>query len=288
MNNNIIYDTLLTGDIVLFSGANSIISNIVQITTSSIWTHVGIVIKDPDFLIKSEGEKKGLYLLNSDGNYELDIESNTYRYGVQLVDLKKKVDNYEGLVTVRHLLKVNEKHDMKENERRNNMFKSAYQTVFEKSYDYIPINLIVTYLHNNGYLFADNWINCRHTDYMFCSALVAYLFTITGILEKNTKWSMCMPNFFTLEHNIHFNIGIYNLSPMLVLKNSNITCDNDDNINDTDDDNNNFTNDISEEEPYKEGSDISSEEESYDEHENMEKEILVKYNPPITLDISEN
>jgi hypothetical protein len=222
MNNDIIYDTLLTGDIVLFSGANSIISNIVQITTSSIWTHVGIVIKDPDFLIKSEGKKKGLYLLNSDGNYELDIESNTYRYGVQLVDLKKKVDNYDGLITVRHLLKVNEKHDMKENERRNIMFKSAYQTVFEKSYDYIPINLLVTYLHNHGYLFADNWINCRHTDYLFCSALVAYLYTITGILEKDTKWSMCMPNFFTLDHNIHFNIGMYNLSPMLVLKDSTI------------------------------------------------------------------
>jgi hypothetical protein len=272
MHNEIIYDTLLTGDLILFSCNNSIISSIVKMTTSSIWTHVGIVVKDPDFLMNIQGEKKGLYLLNSDGSYEKDIETDTYHTGVQLVDLKKKIDNYEGLIVVRHLLTTNMKHDDDENKRRNKMFKSAYQSVFEKSYDYIPLNLLVSYLHNSGYVFADNMINCRHTDYLYCSALVAYLYTVTGILDKNTKWSLCVPAFFASEHTTTIDMGMYNLSPMLVLKDT-INHINSNNCHDESD------------EPYIEGSEHSSEDEIC-ENNNTDDEIesiIQKYTDEIII-----
>jgi len=220
--NNIVYDTLLTGDLILFSGTNSIVSELVKFATSSIWSHVGIVVKDPDFLMNSDA-KKGLYLLNSDGNYETDIECNTTRLGVQLVDLKEKIDHYDGLIVVRHLLKTNGKHNEEDNKNRNNMFKEAYQTVYEKTYDYSPLHLIVVLLHNYGYVFADNLINCRHTDYLFCSALVAYLYTVTGIMKKNTKWSLTTPDFFSHNLNELFdfnNNGEYVLSPILIIKNT--------------------------------------------------------------------
>jgi hypothetical protein len=222
MNNDIVYDTLLTGDLIIFSGTNSIMSNIVQIATGSIWSHIGIVIKDPNFLIKSDGEKKGLYLLNSDGNYEIDIESETTKIGVQLVDLKKKIENYDGLIVTRHLLTNNERHNEEENNKRNLLFREAYQTVFDKSYDYIPLNLFVTFLHNAGYEFADNWINNRHTDYLFCSALTAYIYTVSGIMPKDTKWSIYTPDFFTKNSDDSFCFESYTLSPMITIKDSRI------------------------------------------------------------------
>jgi len=221
-NSDIIYDSLITGDLILYSGTNNILSNLVKYATSSIWSHVGIVVRDPDFLINGPS-KKGLYLLNSTGYYDIDIECKTTRLGVQLVDLKTNIENYEGLITARYLLQINNKRNEEENKRRNNLFKVAYQTVYEKTYDYLPLHIIVALLHNYGYTFADNLINCRHTDYLFCSALVAYLYTITGIMEKNTKWSLTTPDFFS--HNLHevfdFNInGEYVLSPIIVIKNT--------------------------------------------------------------------
>jgi len=221
-NSDIIYDSLLTGDLILYSGTNNILSNLVKYATSSIWSHVGIVIRDPDFLINST-KKKGLYLLNSTGYYDTDIECNTTRLGVQLVDLKTNIENYEGLIVARYLLEINNKRDYEENERRNKIFRDVYQTVYEKTYDYLPLHIIVALLHNYGYTFADNLINCRHTDYLFCSALVAYLYTITGIMEKNTKWSLTVPDFFS--HNLHetFNFdtnGEYVLSPIIIIKNT--------------------------------------------------------------------
>jgi len=243
-NSDIIYDSLLTGDLILYSGTNNILSNLVKYVTSSIWSHVGIVVRDPDFLINGTPQK-GLFLLNSTGYYDTDIECKTTRLGVQLVDLKTNIENYEGLIVARYLLEINNKRDEEENKRRNDLFREAYQTVYEKTYDYLPLHIIVALLHNYGYTFADNLINCRHTDYLFCSALVAYLYTITGIMEKNTKWSLTVPDFFS--HNLHeifnFNVeGQYVLSPIMIIKN---TFDDDWNIVHsikTNDNNNNYYN----------------------------------------------
>ena len=220
--NNIIYDTLLTGDLILFSGTNNIISNVVKYVTSSIWSHVGIVIRDPNFLI-NKSYVDGLYLLNSNGRYDIDIECNSTRLGVQIVDLKTCIEGYDCLIVVRHLLEINNKRDKEENKLRNDLFKEAYQTVFEKTYDYLPSHILVALLHNYGYTFADNLIDCRHTDYLFCSALIAYLYTVTGIMDRGTKWSITMPEFFS--HNLHENFdlncnGNYILSPIIVLKNT--------------------------------------------------------------------
>jgi len=216
--NDIIYETLITGDIILFGYNNSIISNLVQIATSSVWTHVGIVIKNPDFLINSEGIIDGLFLLNSDGQYEKDIETNEPKFGVQLVDLRKKIENYDGLIVARHLLKINETHTIIENKKRNEMFTTAYQSIFGKSYDYIPLNLLITIFHSRGYEFADNWINNRHTDYLFCSAMVTYIYTITGIMDKHTKWSLYTPDFFSQNCDEFLTLNNYVLSPLLTIK----------------------------------------------------------------------
>lgn len=219
MTTEIIYDNLITGDIILFSGTDSIISDIVEIGTSSKWSHIGIVIKDPNFCVETDNPK-GLFLLNSNGKCEVDIESGKKRLGVQLVDLKKMIDDYDGIVVVRQLISEFSRND-EENVRRNNLFREPYQTVFEKTYDYMPLDLIVAFLHKHGYTFADTLIDDRHTDRVFCSALVAYMFTVSGIMDKNTEWSLYTPDYFgqQLENKFMFNTHYY-LEKTEILKNN--------------------------------------------------------------------
>ena len=42
-------ETCNTGDIILFQG-KSIISEIIKLSTNSVWTHIGIIIKNPTFI----------------------------------------------------------------------------------------------------------------------------------------------------------------------------------------------------------------------------------------------
>jgi hypothetical protein len=173
--NETIYESLMTGDIILFSGANSIISDVIEMALSSKWSHIGIVIKNPDFCIDI-GKKDGLYLLNSDGMYGIDIETGKTRLGVQIVDLKEKINDYCGTVVVRQLMSPFDRTEF-ENLRRNEMLKQPYRSIFEKTYDYLPADLLITFLNAHGYTFANDLIDLRHLDHVFCSALVAYLFS---------------------------------------------------------------------------------------------------------------
>lgn len=197
-----IYEKLMTGDIVLFSGANSIISDVVELALSSKWSHVGIVIKNPDFCVDI-GEKDGLYILNSDGMYGIDIETGKTRIGVQIVDLKQKINDYCGTVIVRQLMSPFDRTEF-ENLRRNEMLKQPYRSIFEKSYDYLPTDLLITFLNAHGYTFANDLIDLRHLDHVFCSALVAYLFSNIGIMDTRIKWSICTPQYFAQNIDSQF------------------------------------------------------------------------------------
>jgi hypothetical protein len=202
--NTSIYNTLITGDIVLFHG-NGVLSNIVEWGTMGEWSHVGIVVKDPNFCIDVAPEK-GLYLLQSDGKYEVDIESGKKRLGVQLVNLKSKIDEYDGSVFVRQLQRDAYERNDEENTFRNNLLKIPYKTLFEKTYDYLPLDLLVTMLDAHGITILDGFVNGRHIDHIFCSALVAYVYCDLGIMNKDTNWSTCVPSYFAqnLDGELHF------------------------------------------------------------------------------------
>jgi len=185
-----------TGDLILFQG-KSIISEFIKLSTNSVWTHIGIIIKDPTFI---KNCKKGIYLYVADGAYEIDKPSNNKLIGVQLVDLEDKLKNYEGTFYYRKLETAQNKKEMMK------IFKVVYNTEYHKFYDWLPQNWLATFLaiHNLENI-SDIISNPRHLDKMFCSSLVAYTYTQWNFLKKDTEWSFTTPQFFADVNNLENN-----------------------------------------------------------------------------------
>lgn len=184
-----ILDKCRTGDIVLFNG-NYYASNVVDYVTGSKWSHVGMILRDPPFLFNNKNPS-GLFLYESDGTELTDIDSGNRVFGVQLVDLKKKIQTYNGTIGIRRL------HCNKSEEEMNNILKIAYNTTYHKSYDWNIIDMIDPIIYKK-YWIVDKIFHMDHrrTDSFFCSAFVAYLYTQLGFLKNTTDWSLIYPQFF--------------------------------------------------------------------------------------------
>ena len=198
LNNNIenYYKRMKTGDIILFKGRHSIISTIIQLFTSSSWSHIGIVLKDPVYIDPS---LKGLFLLESGYEDIADSINHTRNYGVQLIDLRKKINEYDGIVVWR---KLNANID-----NLSEKINMIYQTIKDRPYDFNLYDFIETSMNiqrpEPSYSSAIlNYFrpNHRKTDTFFCSALVAYIYTELGLFPKNTQWTRCLPKYFSDEN----------------------------------------------------------------------------------------
>jgi len=182
--------TLSTGDIILFSG-NELRSKTIEYVTNSKWSHVGIVIKNTDFLINTD-KKDGIFLLESDGVELEDIDSGGKVFGVQIVDLNDVIKTYDGILAYRKLKwKAT-------NEYIHDILKVVYNTVYHKSYDWNIIDLLDPIIYKKFWildkiLFMDH----RRTNAFFCSALAAYVYTQLGLLPPKTEWSLIYPQFFS-------------------------------------------------------------------------------------------
>ncbi|MCF1458355.1 MAG: hypothetical protein LPH21_12595 [Shewanella sp.] len=90
---------LKTGDLVLFSG-KSMLARCSQLVTRSPWTHVGMVLTMPTY--------DSVCLWES--NYwpsVRDQESSKFVHGVQIVSLRERLLQFDGIVAVRRLVDVN-------------------------------------------------------------------------------------------------------------------------------------------------------------------------------------
>lgn len=182
-------DTLQTGDLVFFS-SNGIYPWFIKHMTENKWSHVGMIVKDPNFLHNNNGVKKGIYLLESDGKYEVDIDTNKKMFGVQIVDCKKLIEDSDAIIGVKKL------EWNLDNNARNELLKPIYDTIYQKTYDWFPQDLLDALFNYKGWSWGEwllSWIDGRHVDRMFCSALAAYIYTLLGLLDKDTKWSTCVP-----------------------------------------------------------------------------------------------
>jgi hypothetical protein len=90
-----IRDELNTGDIVLFSGKGGISTGI-KWGTLSRWSHVGMILKLPEYNFVTVWESTTL-------SGTLDLDTNSPRKGVQLVPLSARVNGYDGDIGVRKL-----------------------------------------------------------------------------------------------------------------------------------------------------------------------------------------
>ena len=92
-------DDLETGDMILFSG-NYFISKIIEYFSGSKYSHVAVIIKNPDFF---DDKLEGLYILESGYENKPDSENDRYKFGIQLTNFKEMALNYSGNIYVRKL-----------------------------------------------------------------------------------------------------------------------------------------------------------------------------------------
>ena len=168
-------DDLETGDMILFSG-NYFISKIIEYFSGSKYSHVAVIIKNPDFF---DDKLEGLYILESGYENKPDSENDRYKFGVQLTNFKEMALNYSGNIYVRKL-HCNRDHDF-----------------------YNKINQIHSDVHNLPYdLNIIDWIKAKFDieigftqkkNTFWCSALVSYFYVKLGFLNKSIPWTLISP-----------------------------------------------------------------------------------------------
>ena len=211
------YNYLNTGDLILFSEDYGFVANLIKWYTNSKWTHVGIVLKNPTYI---SPDLKGYYLLECGYNDFKNIDGNYY-YGVQIVDLEKKITSYDGLVCYKKLKKHLDKNILE------NTLKNIYNTVKNKPYDVNLYDFLCLNMKIQKNINYDNFIfdyinnfffNHKKTDKFICSSLVAYIFVELGLLPSNVNWSECEPVTFS-DDNSYDKYLINFLDNQVIIKN---------------------------------------------------------------------
>lgn len=170
-----------TGDILLFCNRKSWPIKLVGCCTHSKYSHVAMIIKDPDF---TTPPLKGLYVIES------GTEDKRQKCGIQIVPLQLVLSMYKGNIYWRKL-RLNIPRDTK----------------FERT-----LAVAHNYVHN---LPCDidpmDWLNAAFGMYKpisksakiemyWTSALIAFMYTMIGLLPKSTPWSHICPVDWGTEH----------------------------------------------------------------------------------------
>ena len=175
---------LNTGDLILFNEKKSIISRLIEYFTNSKFSHIGIVIKNPDF---TPEKLEGYYLLESGySEYSKDAEDNVYKLGAQLKRLDVAMKDYNGDIYYRKL-------HCERNEEFYEKIKKAHSVLHNKPYNLNAWDWIKS-------LFDLKIGNEQKLNCFFCSALCAYVYTQLGFLNKDTDWTIIRPRDFSTEH----------------------------------------------------------------------------------------
>jgi hypothetical protein len=162
-----IEDKLNTGDIILFS-CNTIISKCIKSFSQSIFTHCGIVIK----------LYNKLFLLECDIDDEYDYITSSYKKGVRLVSLKKKINDFANDIFAFRKL------------TGNKINKNKLINIIKKTYYYkFEFNILCLLLNYYGINFL------KKDNTMMCSEYISYIYYKTGIIKYN-NFSKCLPKFF--------------------------------------------------------------------------------------------
>lgn len=170
MNELRIYDEqmraeLKTGDIVLFSGKGGISAG-VKWATLSRWSHVGMILKLPEYDFVTVWESTTLSSL-------VDLDTQVPRKGVQLVPLSARIKDYDGEIAVRQLDGVTfEDSDIQE------LIKLRHE-VAGRPYEKNVIELIKAAY--DGPLGR----NTEDLTSLFCSELVAEAYQRLGLLSED-------------------------------------------------------------------------------------------------------
>lgn len=173
---------LRTGDIVLFSGKGGISTGIKWGTLSK-WSHVGMVLRLPEYDFVTVWESTTL-------STTIDLDSKQPRKGVQLVPLSARVSGYDGDIAVRRLTGVADD-DVNVDELMN-----LRKEISGRPYEQSKIELIKSAY--DGPLGR----NAEDLSSLFCSELVAEAYQRMGLLADGVPSNEYTPADFSQKRNL--------------------------------------------------------------------------------------
>ena len=186
---------LKTGDLLLCDGGSKglfgWISSMIKMVTRSNISHIGMILKDPDFIHPS---LKGYYVWESAWEGTPDPQDDKVKFGVQITPLEEIIKEYKqhnGAVYVR-LLSTNEPCFT------SDVLANIHKVVYDKAYDIVPSDWL-----------SAIWRRDEHpqkVDRFWCSALVGYIYVQCGILDPSTDWSVLRPSDFTVQYEQYLSL----------------------------------------------------------------------------------
>jgi len=190
---------LKTGDLLLFDyeGTNLFVyyfSKLIKLFTSSKYSHVAMVIKDPTFIHPS---LKGYYVWQSSWTGFPDPQDNKIKLGVQISPFNEVYEYYKqnnSSISVRRINSDN-------NIFNEKILKEIHNTVYDKPYDIVPKDWI------EGIFKIDD--NPQKTNRFWCSAFIGYIYTKCKLLPQNTDWSILSPGDFSDKSELKLNNNAY-------------------------------------------------------------------------------
>jgi hypothetical protein len=191
MNLEELKNTVKTGDLLLCDdlayGSWGLFSWLIKFVTKSDFSHVGMIVKDPDF---TETPLKGTFVRTSGISNVPDPEDKTKKFGVQFIPFDHFIQTYGGKIFLR---KIEFEHaEEYYSIFDTNKLKQIHQVVYDKPYDVVITDWIEAFCKKDP--------NPQKTSRFFCSALIGYIYTKLNLLDNNTDWSIISPSFFSSEN----------------------------------------------------------------------------------------
>jgi cell wall-associated NlpC family hydrolase len=171
-----------TGDLLLVHGTDNCLSNVIEYFTGSDYSHVAMIIKDPTFL--EGGPREGLFVIESGIEESHDVEDNKIKLGVQVQELDKVLEEWEGDIFYRLL-------DCDRSDPFCNKLEEIHRDVHDKPYDLLPLDWI-----RSEFDIERSYEKTHRTNTFWCSALVAYIYAKLGLIDEETAWTLVRPKDF--------------------------------------------------------------------------------------------
>ena len=190
---------LKTGDILLCDNLEysswGLFSWFIKFMTKSDFSHVGMIVVDPEF---TDVPLKGTYVWTSGISDVPDPEDKTKKFGVQFVPYDHFIKTYGGKIYVRRI----EFENMEEYTKifNNEKLKEIHKVVYDKPYDIVVTDWIEAYCKKDPHP--------QKTSRFFCSAFIGYVYTKLTLLDKGLDWSILSPSYFSSENksfSLHHN-----------------------------------------------------------------------------------
>ena len=189
-------DGLKTGDIVLFSGRCRV-SRTIKFLTRSKWSHVGIVVVT---------KEHGLCVYESSHDARIRcLDRNRRTIGVQLLPFWKRIENYEGPISVRRLEGIEE--DRLNMNAFNSLRKEFVGRAFEENFWQLLRAWNLPFFKNMK----------EYLSSIFCTELSAASYQVMGILCKCRPSNGFSPKEFSEKGSIELMQGAY-LGPEIRIK----------------------------------------------------------------------